>query len=502
MLHSLVSSFRLLFLLDQHLLKMPAPLSEREISMILSAICFFRSEGERLNDKRFPVNQKVHECLGVPLATVKKYSASLKENKENLTSPTTRKKQCVQRGRPKIAFDDFTLGIIRRSIFDFYMNKMFPTIEALLAKLKESMPDFPDVSKSTLYRRVKNLGFRFKKLNRKPVLMESHVIAASRRTYLENIKNLRSHGYKIFYTDETWCGQNHTLKYGWQENVIDSLNKEYNNFDQYRAHLQEIYGWRGGFKTPSGAGKRIIILHIGSEEGFLQGGELCFIGKKGTNDYHNEMNALHYAEWFKKILSLLPEKSAIVIDQAPYHTKQDPTTMNPNMSWKKNKIIDWIIKKDISLPPGPYNIHRFTKAQLIVYATPYFGTPEKIVDQLIRNHRPDVKLLWLPVAHCELNPIELIWAYVKSKVAKVNLANAAEKGRSLEVMNNLCKEALRSVTPDLWKKCISHTTRIEDDYWEKDGLTEDVHEVQPLIIENPGLSDSSDEDFNFSDDEM
>jgi len=27
----------------------------------------------------------------------------------------------------------------------------------------------------------------------------------------------------------------------------------------------------------------------------------------------------------------------------------------------------------------------------------------------------DVKGMWLPVAHCELNPIELIWANVKRK---------------------------------------------------------------------------------------
>lgn len=482
---------------------MPAPFSEREISMILSAIVFFRLEGEKLNDKRYPVNQKVHECLGIPLCTVKKYSASMKENNENEASPTPRKKQCVLRGRPKIELDHFTLCVIRRTIFDFYVKKIFPTIELLLTSLKENMPDFPDISKSTLYRRVKKLGFRFRKLNKKPVLMESSSIAASRRTYLQDVRHLRSTGYKIFYTDETWCGQNHTLKRGWQESVIDSLNKEFNNFDQYRAHIQEIYGWRGGFKTPSGSGKRIIVLHIGNEDGFLPGAELCFIGKKGTSDYHNEMNARHYAEWFKNVLSLLPEKSAIVIDQAPYHTMVDPATKNPNMSWKKNKIINWILEKNIPLPLGPHTIDRFTKAQLIVYATPFFVTSEKILDQLVSKHRPDVRLIWLPVAHCELNPIELIWAYVKSKVAKVNIANAAENGRSMEVMKTLCQEALRSVTPQLWKKCISHINKIEDEYWEKDGLTENIYEVQPLIItdDNPQLSDSSDEESLLSDNE-
>ena len=38
---------------------------------------------------------------------------------------------------------------------------------------------------------------------------------------------------------------------------------------------------------------------------------------------------------------------------------------------------------------------------------------------ILKEIRGDVvKLLWLPVAHCELNAIELIWAYVKKPSGK------------------------------------------------------------------------------------
>lgn len=331
--------------------------------------------------------------------------------------------------------------------------------------------------------------------------MESVSVQASRHAFLRRIRRLREDGYKIFYTDETWCGQNHTMKYAWQENIDEALSYNYTNYDQYRGHLQEVFGWRGGFRTPSGAGKRVIILHIGSEEGFLEGAGLCFVGKKGTGDYHQEMNSRHFEEWFRKVLVILPPKSAIVIDQAPYHTMVDPETKNPSMSWLKDNIVIWLQKRNIPLPPDTRDFKSLTKAALINHARPYFGTPQKKLDKIAKEIRQDVELIWLPVAHCELNAIELIWAYIKNKIAKVNRANAEEKGNSDKVIRDLCEESLQSVTPDLWKKCIKHSQKIENYYWEKDHLSEEIPQVEPVII-NLESSDSETDltDFEVHDD--
>ncbi|KAG8234569.1 hypothetical protein J437_LFUL015360 [Ladona fulva] len=188
------------------------------------------------------------------------------------------------------------------------------------------MSDFPNMSSLILLRIITKLGFCFQKLNKKTVLMESVSVAASRHSFLRKIQELLSQGYRLFYTDETWCRQNHTLKYGWQ---------------------------RIGLKTPSGAGKDIIVVHILNEDGFLLGAELCFVGKKGTGDYHNEMKSIHYIEWFKNVLSLLPLKpSPIVIDETLYHTKVYPGTKNPNNSCLKKDIISWIQSWSINLLPG------------------------------------------------------------------------------------------------------------------------------------------------------
>ena len=49
-------------------------------------------------------------------------------------------------------------------------------------------------------------------------------------------------------------------------------------------------------------------------------------------------------------------------------------------------------------------------------------------------------------------------------------------------MNVLCREALLTVAPELWKQCIKHAKRIEDHYWEIDGLSENVPHFEQVII--------------------
>ena len=61
----------------------------------------------------------------------------------------------------------------------------------------------------------------------------------------------------------------------------------------------------------------------------------------------------------------------------------------------------------------------------------------------------EVKLLWLPVAHCELNTIELIWAYVKKHVTRNN------KTFKINDVLQWCKETVEDIPPTLWPNCVS-----------------------------------------------
>lgn len=88
---------------------------------------------------------------------------------------------------------------------------------------------------------------------------------------------------------------------------------------------------------PSGAGKRIIIVGIGSKDGFLT--SKCFKGDKSKKkqDYHTEMNAQHYEGWFREVLTLIPDKSVVVLDQPSYHKRITIETKNPTTAFTSKK---------------------------------------------------------------------------------------------------------------------------------------------------------------------
>ena len=85
-----------------------------------------------------------------------------------------------------------------------------------------------------------------------------------------------------------------------------------------------------------------------------------------------------------------------------------------------------------------------------------------------------ITILRLPPYHCELNPIELVWAQVKGEVRRNNVTF------KLQDIKKLFEEALNKVTSEVWKKCVSHVIKEEEKMWIVDGLVDDS--VEPLII--------------------
>ena len=85
----------------------------------------------------------------------------------------------------------------------------------------------------------------------------------------------------IVYLHETWA------------NVRDSVEKMWVEDDPVVSG-----GNIGGVRKPLGkAGNRLIILHAGGENGWVNSADLVFQSKKATGDYHDEMMAAHFEEW-------------------------------------------------------------------------------------------------------------------------------------------------------------------------------------------------------------
>lgn len=82
-------------------------------------------------------------------------------------------------------------------------------------------------------------------------------------------------------------------------------------------------------------------------------------------------------------------------------------------------------------------------------------------------------VLRLPPYHCELNPIELIWARVKQEVASKNITfkpNDAER---------LLREAVDNVTAVHWHDCVEHVKKMEAKFRECDVPESNL---EPVII--------------------
>ena len=127
--------------------------------------------------------------------------------------------------------------------------------------------------------------------------------------------------------EETWVNAGHTKSKVWQDKSIETVRE---------AHRE---GLSTGLKNPSGKGKRLIVTHIGSDTGFVDGGLLVFESKK-TGDYHEEMDGKVFSQWITNILPLLEENSVIVMDNAPYHSMKAYKT--PTRAWTKPDIIEWL----------------------------------------------------------------------------------------------------------------------------------------------------------------
>jgi hypothetical protein len=125
------------------------------------------------------------------------------------------------------------------------------------------------------------------------------------------ILNYRNEQRKIFYTDESYVNAGLAPSKILHDTSIKTAKEA---FDK---------GLTTGMKRPNGKGKRIIMIHIGSDEGFVEDAELVWIGGKNgkkSEDYHDDMDSTKFEAWLQRVLPKLPPGSVVIMDNASYHT--------------------------------------------------------------------------------------------------------------------------------------------------------------------------------------
>ena len=332
--------------------------------------------------------------------------------------------------------DDFDKQAIKRLICDMFKNKEVVSIRKLKHRVEEHL--HIDVSKTTIWKTVRGLGFTFRKrtgLN-KSILCERWDLVAARSKYLRLVRQRRQEGYDIVYLDETWVNAHHTKGQEWMSKD-GSL----------------------GRNVPTSKGQRLIVAHAGSSNiGFVPECALIFQSVSTDNrDYHTEMNADVFKDWVEhKLLPQLKDPSCIVMDNASYHNFIAPEDKIPTSAWTKPQIISWLQQKDISFP------EHALKAELLNIVKKQHIEKKYAIDQMIVDHGHTC--LRLPPYHSHLNPIELIWAKIKCDAAD---KNTTFKLKDIEI---LIRQSMRDIDQAFWKKCVDHVIKEEDDYWRNDGL--------------------------------
>lgn len=157
------------------------------------------------------------------------------------------------------------------------------------------------------------------------------------------------------------------------------------------------------------------------------------------------MNAENFENWFIETIEKLPDNSIIVMDNASYHSRKVGKV--PTANSKKQEIIDWLIEKRIEFQEN------LLKRELLAIVKEHRKRYEAyIVDEIAKTKNKTV--LRLPPYHCELNPIELIWAQIKGDVASRNTTF------KMVDLKNLFYSAVQKITPEQWKKCVKHVENV------------------------------------------
>ncbi|XP_060846333.1 uncharacterized protein LOC132925995 [Rhopalosiphum padi] len=404
----------------------------------------------------------ISKLLGIRRRAVSNVIGEYNANK-TVTSP------CKTRIRTSFQdkFDDLQINAVRFRVHSFWFNKTIPTLDKILHVIKDDYT-FPDISGINLHRLLKSMDFVYSKHRRNSALIEKDEIVLWRRRYLENIRKYREEGRHLYYLDETWINAGNCTSKTWVDKTIKSPRD---------AFLQDL---ATGSQNPSGKGKRLIVLHIGSEDGFVPGGLLCFESKK-TTDYHEEMNGDTFYDWMTDVIPRLKENCVIIMDNAPYHSVKKEKI--PNKTTKKADIIKWLQEKGevIDRPmviPQLLDIVKRLRPQYSKY----------LIDDLAEKHNRTI--LRIPPYHYELNPIELAWANVKDHVKKNNTSY------KLSDVKTLLLEGIERVDEKMWKNFIRHTIKEEEKFYKIDFIIEDMLSAETQSLTMTVDDTSSDSEFD------
>jgi hypothetical protein len=132
---------------------------------------------------------------------------------------------------------------------------------------------------------------------------------------------------------------------------------------------------------------------------------------------------------------------------------------------KKAALQEWLTHRGIRWE------EQWLRARLMEEVDPY--RDKKPMVEVFAEEKGQ-KLLFLPVHHPELNPIEFIWANVKNYCGTV-FSNST---RFKEQRQHLEESFKKDITPEYCTKVYEHVQKIDERYWHTDLMIDDEIEIE------------------------
>ena len=157
-----------------------------------SSMCtsiYFERESTKTKCRVSPkLTHKTAEAPGYGKRTVRRIVAEMSAlNGAAFSSPAKRYKV----DRKIIVLADFDVEALRRVVHEFYSEKKYPTMDSLLSAVKEKAIHG---ERTTLWKVLRKMGFKYKKVNDKRYIYERPRIIAWRHEYLRRLRRNRVRG--------------------------------------------------------------------------------------------------------------------------------------------------------------------------------------------------------------------------------------------------------------------------------------------------------------------
>jgi len=149
----------------------------------------------------------------------------------------------------------------------------------------------------------------------------------------------------------------------------------------------------------------------------------------------------------------------LVVDRAPYHMKLKAESRPASSKMRKADVAAWLEQHD-SVPEEWYAIWRQQKTvpEIHEQTVKHRPTPRYLVQDLTATF--DVAVIFFPVTHPELKPIEMVWAIVKDALRKENVTFTTSR------LQELVDIELAKVSAEACRRYEDHDIGMNNHYME------------------------------------